>query len=236
MHSSTRQPVQKGADGVAADLALLSSTAQTQPQQPQDDQQSPLLEPTSDSTPAQAPIMHFPHCRLGITPIPSTTPNHDGGASTAPTMGKMEQVALPGALVRTLLARFEESQSQSQIQQQQSQHHPHPHHQQQQQQASHPPPAPRSVLPREGRTKRAQRIQIQRYFDDDHDWVYTRCLLADFTGFREDEAEALVVLRPLAGDGEAAADSAEVEAGQWELGFVVQRVGVRDPGAGGECF
>jgi hypothetical protein len=90
-------------------------------------------------------------------------------------------------------------------------------------------------------------VQIQRHFDDADDWVFSRCLLADFTGFREDEAEVLsaqgrlccwasVVLQPQrrldGGHGEG-----EGEEGKWELGFVVHRVGVRHPETGWcECF
>lgn len=86
-------------------------------------------------------------------------------------------------------------------------------------------------------------MQIQPHFDDADDWVFSRCLLADFTGFREDEAEVLssqgrlccwasVVLQPQPDEG--AGGEGE---GRWQLGFVVQRVGVRDPGSGWcECF
>lgn len=130
-------------------------------------------------------------------------------------------------------------------------------------------------------------MRIQPHFDDADEWVFSRCLLADFTGFREDEAEALstaagagrlccwasVVLSPprrrRAGwvgggmgfeggeDGDGLEDELEEEGlggqgleglggenggeageeGRWELEFVVQRVGVRDPGSGWcECF
>jgi hypothetical protein len=120
-------------------------------------------------------------------------------------------------------------------------------------------------------------VRIQRHFDDAADWVFSRCLLADFTSFRDDEADALssqgrlccwasVVLRPVSpsssssppspdeegedgrgrpgggrgdgdGEGENEGGSGGGEGGsdeEWELGFVVHWVGVRDP-RGGWC-
>ncbi|KAG7284907.1 hypothetical protein NEMBOFW57_009522 [Staphylotrichum longicolle] len=74
-------------------------------------------------------------------------------------------------------------------------------------------------------------MRIQRHFDDADDWVFSRCLLADFTGFREDEAEALsaqgrlccwasVVLQPLP---QSQSEGEEQGVRMWELGFVVER-------------
>jgi hypothetical protein len=182
--------------------------------------------------------MHFPHCRLDITtfPCPPHT-NRDGTlSSTTGGSGKLEQIALPGALVRTLLSRFEDG-----LQKQ--------HQQQQQHQPPPPPPHPSKSTGPSGRKERRP-VHIQQHFDDADDWVFSRCLLADFTGFREDEAEVLssqgrlccwasVVLQPQQqsqhdGEGEGLPENSS---GKWELGFVVQRVGVRDPGSGWcECF
>ncbi len=155
----------------------------------------------------------------------------------------MEQIALPGALVRTLLSRFEEGHARPAQLPRRQQTHAEP--------AALPTAAAAESSSektrRRPRSRRAeQQLTIQRHFDDADDWVFSRCLLADFTGFREDEAEILsaqgrlccwasVVLQPR---GDCEEDSSE-EAGEgaWELGFVVQRVGVRDPGSGWcECF
>ncbi|KAJ4297409.1 hypothetical protein N0V88_004331 [Collariella sp. IMI 366227] len=214
----TRQPVAKGPDGAASDLSSFI------PPVPSHSSHSQTTHPELDMASASAslpspPLMHFPHCRLDITTFPPADLASISGSTPRPPQGKLEQIALPGALVRTLLSRFEgdtttlsaPSSSSSSSSSQQSL----------------------------SRTKRGdRRIQIQRHFDDNDEWVFSRCLLADFTGFREEDAETLssqgrlccwasVVLQPQAhGDGD-----------KWELGFVVQRVGVKDPGNGWcECF
>jgi hypothetical protein len=174
--------------------------------------------------------MHFPHCRLELIDFPHT--------SLTSGYGKLEQIALPGPLVRTLLSRFESELPTLQPQ-------------------PHPPSPPPSSLPSTTSSSRAttrpaaakpkqKRVQIQRHFDDNDDWVFSRCLLADFTGFREDEAEVLsaqgrlccwasVVLQPQRGP-DGGQDQCDGE-GKWELGFVVHRVGVRHPETGWcECF
>ncbi|KAH6854116.1 hypothetical protein B0I37DRAFT_22325 [Chaetomium sp. MPI-CAGE-AT-0009] len=286
MHPSARQPAQKGPDSSAMDLALhasdllLASTQQIQQHQNHDpqpdmDMEPALCEQPQETLSAPPPLMHFPHCRLEITSFP--TPNGPG---------KLEQIALPGALVRTLLSRFE-----SDLQQLEQQEHHHHHHSTPHTPSSPSPPSSSSTTrrtqpptgttkPRTTRPTRSQRsarhrrrpVRIQPHFDDGADWVFSRCLLADFTGFREDEAEALstaagagrlccwasVVLQPPRGrsgpgrmqglgdgdhdgvDGEGEGEGLEgvdAEEGRWELEFVVQRVGVRDPGSGWcECF
>ena len=153
----------------------------------------------------------------------------------------MEQIALPGALVRTLLSRFEEG-------------HAHRAQLPRRPQTNDEPAALPTTAGGSGektrrrlRTpRREQQLTIQRHFDDADDWVFSRCLLADFTGFREDEAEILsaqdrlccwasVVLQPRVDVEEDSSE--EAGEGAWELRFVVQRVGVRDPGSGWcECF
>jgi hypothetical protein len=218
------------------DLALhasdiLLSTTQTLPQE--FDDHTPYahhLDPApEDAFSAPPPLMHFPHCRLDISTLCSA--GFPPAAAAGAPSSRLEQVALPGPLVRTLLSRFE-----STIQQ-----NPQPTSS-----SSSPPPSSASSSSSRRRHKAAeQRVQIQQHFDDADDWVFSRCLLGDFTGFREDEAEVLssqgrlccwasVVLQPQPEeeDGEG-----QGERGKWQLGFVVQRVGVRDPGSGWcECF
>ncbi|KAL2131604.1 hypothetical protein VTI74DRAFT_4820 [Chaetomium olivicolor] len=210
--ANTRQPVAKGSDVAASDLPSFIPTAPSHP--PATTQENAQPEIARDSAPLPAPpLMHFPHCRLDITTFPA--PDFTSSTGTTISPGKVEQIALPGSLVRTLLSRFEEEPTAQQQSQQQR-------------------PASRIEHPRE------RRVQIQRHFDDNDDWVFSRCLLADFTGFREDEAEVLssqgrlccwasVVLQPQ--------QEQQGSGDKWELGFVVQRVGVRDPGSGWcECF
>jgi hypothetical protein len=268
----------------ASDL-LLAST-QIQQHQNHDPQSDMEMEPSlcdqqDDDLPPPAPLMHFPHCRLEITTIP--TPNGPG---------KLEQIALPGALVRTLLSRFESDLQQQQEEEYQYQQQRQPHRST----SRTPSPPPPSSASRKSRTAHSpspaplpttttavpRPVRIQPHFDDSAEWVFSRCLLADFTGFREDEAEALstaagagrlccwasVVLSPprrrrsggcggqgfredgdedlkmeeeegLGGQGLEGLEggSGEADEGRWELEFVVQRVGVRDPGSGWcECF
>ncbi|KXX73222.1 hypothetical protein MMYC01_210480 [Madurella mycetomatis] len=203
----------------------------------------------------EPPLMHFPHCRLSITPCDSDSMHFSAG--------KLEQIALPGPLVRTLVARVESLRPrflQSSLQQQQQSSHP------QQTRADGPPlpaapeaaePEPAPLHTTQQQQQQQRKISVQTHFDDNDDWVASRCLLADFTGFCEDEAEALssqgrlccwasVVLQPVAetgldaGGGDTTSGGAGASAGgdvKWELGFVVHRVGVRDPGRGWcECF
>ncbi|KAL2017736.1 hypothetical protein VTK56DRAFT_1706 [Thermocarpiscus australiensis] len=219
------------------------------------------------------PLIHFPHCKVRITTTPvdfsfhsgtqntTTTSDNISRAAAASAAGKIEQIALPGTLVRTLLSRLDSSLYHRR------------HHQQQQ-----PPPPCRQedpdrspTTPQEASTTATglssgstsedtpqitstPSSRIQRHFDDDDEWVFSRCLLADFTGLREDEAEALssrgslccwasVVLHALPGgqgldedeDGDGTGESGA--RWWWDLGFVVYRVGVRDPRSGWcECF
>ncbi|KAL2154541.1 hypothetical protein VTH82DRAFT_3217 [Thermothelomyces myriococcoides] len=226
MHSPTRHQAQKGADSSAMELALhasdllLSSTLLqeqvSQIQVPPAEPSSPQL-PVDEAFPDPVPLMHFPHCRLDITTI-----------STPTGSGKCEQVALPGALVRTLLSRFEgdfrqrkqrqqhlpssparQSQQHQQLQQSPAHsqiHRPRPGRDEGNRKGnkkqgttasatrhSHPHPQPRAPQPRHNGHKAGchPRIRIQPHIDDSDDWVFSRCLLADFTGFREDDAEFL---------------------------------------------
>ncbi|KAK4249494.1 hypothetical protein C7999DRAFT_39472 [Corynascus novoguineensis] len=202
MHSSARQPAQKGSDNSVMDLALHASDmvlSSTQIQNPLQDQYPPAesLPQREETFLIPPPLMHFPHCRLEITTSPFPTDT-----------GKLERVALPGALVRTLLSRFESS---LQRQQRRKQEQPQPpRHQQHQQQPTQSTPAHRLPTRLRGKNKKTSRsaihqyqqqrrrrqqpyrpVRIQPHFDDTDDWVFSRCILGDFTGFREDEAEAL---------------------------------------------
>ncbi|KAL2170759.1 hypothetical protein VTG60DRAFT_4414 [Thermothelomyces hinnuleus] len=221
----------------ASDLLLSSTQFQDrapQIQDPQPEPSSPQLS-VEENFPTPVPLMHFPHCRLDITTVSSPSGS-----------GKFEQVALPGALVRTLLSRFDGDLRRRQQRQQHSPPSPPspPQQQSQQQQqllllqqpaahspthrpgpsgkegkkkgnkkqrvttttttaaaaaatptTRHPHPHPRCSQPRHNSHKTRRRpttiIRIQPHFDDADDWVFSRCLLADFTGFREDEAEVL---------------------------------------------
>jgi hypothetical protein len=178
MHASARQPAQKGVDTSAMDL-LPSPQIQHDSSPEPAHQQLQHQHQQQDTFSTPPPLMHFPHCRLDITtfPCPPHT-NRDGTlSSTTGGSGKLEQIALPGALVRTLLSRFEDG-----LQKQ--------HQQQQQHQPPPPPPHPSKSTGPSGRKERRP-VHIQQHFDDADDWVFSRCLLAGFTGFREDEAEVL---------------------------------------------
>ncbi|KAK4237206.1 hypothetical protein C8A03DRAFT_16235 [Achaetomium macrosporum] len=233
MQSSTIQPGQGDETLNDYGLETLDSESVHTPD-PQLQTQRTLSDlPSEPQTPP--PLMHFPHCRLDITTITASdlpaSIRNNLSSSIAPEC-KFERIALPGSLVRTLLSRFEDEIVHSTTS-------PQPRAQPQQK------PQPR--LAAKGRKE----VQIQRHFDDGDEWVYSRCLLADYTNFREDEAEVLsahgrlccwasVLLRPLAAEGEGGcSNSSNGEGGgsRWELEFVVQRVGVRDPGTGWcECF
>ncbi|KAK3309742.1 uncharacterized protein B0T15DRAFT_388170 [Chaetomium strumarium] len=201
--------------------------------------------PEEEEAPTPPPLMHFPHCRLDITTIT---------ASDLPA--SFERVALPGSLVRTLLSRFEDEIVQTTTTTQ-AREQPQPQQKSQQQQLLQPRLTVNGGSGGGSGGGRKEAVQIQRHFDDDDEWVYSRCLLADYTNFREDEAEALsehsrlccwasVLLRPLPlepgaaegeGEGEGGSSSGGGSSGGWELEFIVLRVGVRDPESGWcECF
>ncbi|KAL2193732.1 hypothetical protein P885DRAFT_80957 [Corynascus similis CBS 632.67] len=202
MHSSARQPAQKGADNSVMDLALHASDmllSSTQIQNPPQDQYPPAESlQREEAFLIPPPLMHFPHCRLEITTSPFPTDT-----------GKLERVALPGTLVRTLLSRFESDLQRQQRRKQQEQPQP-PRHQQHQQEPTQSTLAHRPPTSSRGKNKKTSRnathqyqqqqrrrqqpsrpVRIQPHFDDTDDWVFSRCILGDFTGFREDEAEAL---------------------------------------------
>ncbi|KAK4192863.1 hypothetical protein QBC35DRAFT_204800 [Podospora australis] len=78
------------------------------------------------------------------------------------------------------------------------------------------------------------RSETTPHFDDDDEWVYSRCVMSDFTGVGEDEAAALsrqgslccwasIVLEQRHTEGQTSPS--------WDLGFILHRVGVctRDP-------
>lgn len=134
-------------------------------------------QPSLDAPRLPTPLIHVPACRLDVDPVREF--EHV----------KLEQVALPGPAVRTLLSNM-----------------------------ALPPGATAISMP---------------HFDDDDDWVYSRCLLADFSGMSHDEASRLsdegrlccwasVVLTPSEDGGHSR-----------DICFVVHRVLVhRDPESG----
>ncbi|KAK0748350.1 hypothetical protein B0T21DRAFT_251053, partial [Apiosordaria backusii] len=63
------------------------------------------------------------------------------------------------------------------------------------------------------------------HIDDGDDWVFSRCLLADFTGFSEEAAATLSRQGKLCCWISVVLDGSS---GVWDLGFVVHRVGVCD--------
>jgi hypothetical protein len=253
MQPSTVQPGQ-GDEALLHDIELETSDSdsihmsdpQTQSHQSADTlPDSPLEEEEEEEEEEEIhtlpPLMHFPNCRLDITTITASdlpaSVRDNLTSSSIPPECKFERVALPGSLVRTLLSRFDDQISRTTTTTQprdQPQAHPHP-----------------QQKPAAAKKERKEEVQtIQRHFDDGDEWVYSRCLLADYTNFREDEAEVLsehgrlccwasVLLRPLPlphrseeeeeGEGEGGSGSGD---GRWELEFVVQRVGVRDPESG----
>ncbi len=187
--------------------------------------------------------MHFPHCRLEIFSVSHHYP-HIGTA-----VDKIERIGLPGTMVRTLLSRFEKGEAVYQLPQQPQQRPP-------QSSSSSSPTPPTSTT---ATTPRRQPVHIQPHQEDTDDWVFSRCILADFTNLREDEAQELsdndrlccwasVELRPpppasssrgrrLRGQDQDGDDDDAEAGGRWELAFVVQKVGVRDPESGWcECF
>ncbi|KAK4132047.1 hypothetical protein BT67DRAFT_444171 [Trichocladium antarcticum] len=177
---------------------------------------------------AAPPLMHFPHCRLEIT-TPSNglvlAGSRNATADTCNDMPtnacKLERAALPGTLVRSLLARFE------------SQCHP---QLSPQSQRPHDSTTATATTTTRTRTRRPARLQLQRHFDDDDEWVFSRCMLADFTGFREDDAEALSRQGSLCCWASVMLQQSP-DTGAWNLGFVVHRIGVRDPASGWcQCF
>ncbi|KAL2124868.1 hypothetical protein VTJ04DRAFT_1233 [Mycothermus thermophilus] len=127
------------------------------------DDECPFASIFSSPSLARPPVMHFPHCRLDISTLDFPSPSGDGTT----VQGKVERVGLPGSLVRTLIRGFDQYQQRW--------------------------PLERQLRPRQPNTNTPtassqRQHMILPHFEDSHDWVYTRCLLADFTGLREDDA------------------------------------------------
>lgn len=126
------------------------------------DQRRPRSHITTEPALQPTPLIHIPHCRLEITEF-----EHGG---------MIERVALPRAVVHTMLSRL---------------------------------PLPDGMGP--------------RHFDDDDEWVFSRCLLSDFSGL--DAAEAAW----LSSQGRLCCWASVVlmhhgDRGVWDLGVVVHRV------------
>ncbi|KAK1833732.1 hypothetical protein QBC39DRAFT_345009 [Podospora conica] len=135
------------------------------------DQRRPRSHAATEPAAQPTPLIHIPHCRLEITEF-------ERG-------GMIERVALPRAVVHTMLSRL---------------------------------PFPDGVGP--------------RHFDDDDEWVYSRCLLSDFSGM--DAAEAAW----LSSQGRLCCWASVVlmrhgDRDVWDLGIVVHKVlADREPGSG----
>lgn len=126
------------------------------------DQRRPRSHITTEPALQPTPLIHIPHCRLEITEF-----EHGG---------MIERVALPRAVVHTMLSRL---------------------------------PLPDGMGP--------------RHFDDDDEWVFSRCLLSDFSGL--DAAEAAW----LSSQGRLCCWASVVlmrhgDRGVWDLGVVAHRV------------
>lgn len=135
------------------------------------DQRRPRSHAATEPAPQPTPLIHIPHCRLEITEF-----EHGG---------MIERVALPRAVVHTMLSRL---------------------------------PLPDGMGP--------------RHFDDDDEWVFSRCLLSDFSGLDADEAAWL------SSQGRLCCWASVVlmrhgDRGVWDLGVVVHRVlADRETGSG----
>jgi len=64
---------------------------------------------------------------------------------------------------------------------------------------------------------------VTRHFDDDHDWTYSRCLLADFSGLDEHEAAEMSEQGRLCCWVSVVA-MREADGEKWDIGVVVHRV------------
>ncbi|KAL1837702.1 hypothetical protein VTJ49DRAFT_3499 [Mycothermus thermophilus] len=173
----------------------------------------------SSPSSTRAPVMHFPHCRLEVCTL--DFPSSSANGTTIP--GKVERVGLPGSLVRTLIRRFDEHQQRwplnQRLQQTQKQTNTTNSSATSTTRSASRPFSTENTSSTDHRISPRPASQRQHmilpHFEDNHDWVYTRCLLAEFTGLRENDAMVLsrqgrlccwasVMLYPLEeeGDGE----------------------------------
>jgi hypothetical protein len=119
------------------------------------------------------PLVHIPNCRLEVTSFPDLS-SRGGGVA-----GKIERVALPGAVFRSLLSQT-------------------------------------ALLGGVTET-------IPRHFDDDEEWVFSRCLLAEFSGLGEQEASRMSDEGKLCCWASLVA-MREGEQRAWDIGVVVHRI------------
>lgn len=141
----------------------------------QPDQQPAVIAPQ-----VSTPLIHIPNCRLDVDEF--RVFEHV----------KLERVALPRAIVQTLLSHM--------------------------------------VLPCE-----TQAIGLS-HFDDSNEWVYSRCLLADFSGMAEDEAALLSDEGRLCCWASVVLTQSDHGGQPWDLCFVVHKIlAHRDPETGRCC-
>lgn len=75
-------------------------------------------------------------------------------------------------------------------------------------------------------------VAFPRHFDDDNDWVQSRCILSDFSELEEEEAARLTREERLCCWGSVVL-TRDGDHDGWDLGFVVHRVLTqRDPATG----
>ena len=201
-------------------------------------------------------LMHFPLCRVDIKPLCEEFPD----LPESSVMNKYECVGLPGSLVRNIISRIE-SMSAERISTTALSRMPVDQLLKQDQSAFETSSSPSlATLPSLSSSQQLytasrqlpsqQKVCIRPHFDDQDDWVYSRCILTDFTALSADDAEywsqnnnlccwARVSLRRCCDKaGRIGEDTADGDdSSQWELEFIVQRVGLRHPTSGWcECF
>jgi len=201
-------------------------------------------------------LMHFPLCRVDIKPLCEEFP----GLPESSVMNKFECVGLPGSLVRNIISHIE-SMSAERISaaalsritvDQLSKQNTFAFETSSSPSLATLPSLSSSQQPHTASRQLPlqQKVCIRPHFDDQDDWVYSRCILADFTALSADDAEywsqnnnlccwARVSLRRCRDKaGRIGNDAADGNGGdQWELEFIVQRVGLRHPTSGWcECF
>jgi len=131
----------------------------------------------------ETPLVHVPRCRLEVTSLSEMSPR--GGAGG----GKIERVALPGDVFRSLLSHS---------------------------------------VPPDGATT------APRHFDDDSNWVFSRCLLAEFSGLGEQEANRMSEEGRLCCWASVVA-MRDGDQQSWDLGVVVHRVLTHRRSVSGGC-
>lgn len=189
-----------GEDGIttASGNNLLVALFPSELRRNQDDNTSQKQKGTQRPVPATAdmsPFLHVPQCKLEVTRFDELSELTRSASSPSP-FDKVERVALPGALVRALLAGL---------------------------------PLPDNSSGMMGR-RDAALVPVLPHLDDEEDWVWSRCILTDFTGMSEERASSMsrqgrlacrtsVLLTRTSGDNDAGDGP-----GRWDLSFMIHRV------------